>query len=255
MWIYLLGPFLSLLPSRWRKGLPFADVVHWHSASILSGMAESLLALGVLLYWYSFSVTTWVSQGLDNQLSKSSRPTTITEHEVGFAALLIWATHPLTWLIAYFAIEGVARLCAAFTDTVLCIFPLYLLDKIYLKISRRDEPPVPGAPKFSQSHVSSYVETIREKVLTARLPQVPDELCVTKVDTDEILEIRACREKPDWTPPRVIRYEDRYYRLEDCSRGPAPRPFLYKLRRLSAGVPGRTVLIYAPKEEPVIANR
>src|SRR5271170_2627492 len=65
MWIFLLGPFLSLLPERWRKALPFYQSVHWRSAAVLSGLAESVIALGGLMYWYSYSVTTWVCRGLD----------------------------------------------------------------------------------------------------------------------------------------------------------------------------------------------
>jgi hypothetical protein len=254
MWIQLLGPFLALLPSRWRKALPFYQAVRWRSAAILSGLAESVIALTGLMYWYSYSVTTWVSRALDNTLSKSA-PTTITDHEIGFAALLIWATHPLTWTIVYFGIEGMARACAAFTDTVLGVFPLYLLERIYSKIFRRGEPEPAGAVKFSQSHISSYVDTMKEKVVTARLSPVPDELCFARNGAEEILEIRAWCAKPDWTPPRVVRYEDPYYRLEECSRGSGARPFVYKLRRLAAGVPGRTVLIYSPDEAPILASR
>jgi hypothetical protein len=254
MWIYLLGPFLSLLPRRWRKALPFYDAVHWRSAAILSGLAESVMALGGLMYWYSYSVTTWVSRALDNVLGKNA-PTTITDHDIGFAALLIWATHPLTWAIAFFGIEGMARLCAALTDTVLGVFPFYVLEKIYSKIFRNGEAEPAGAVTFSQNHVSSYVGTMREKVASARLSQVPDEHCVLKNTAEEILEIRAWRAKPDWNPPRVVRYEDRYYRLEDCARGSGPRPFVYKLRRLAAGVPSRTVLIYSPDEAPILASR
>jgi hypothetical protein len=253
MLIYLLGPFLALLPSRWRKALPFFQAVHWHSASIISGLTESVIAITALLYWYSYSVTTWVSLSLDSLLSKST-PTDITEGELGFVALLILATHPLTWAIAFFGIEGMARLCAAFTDTVLGIFPLYLLDKIYSKIFRRGVPEPAGTVKFSQSHLSSYVETMKEKVLTARLSQVPDELYTVNTEGEEFLEIRAWRAKPEWIPPRVVRYEDRYYRLEECARGSGPRPFIYKLRKLPKGVPGRTVLLYSPDEQPVIAS-
>jgi hypothetical protein len=253
MLIYLLGPFLALLPTRWRKALPFYQSVPWHAAAILSGLAESVIALTALLFWYSYSVTSWVSRGLDSVLSKSP-PMDITEHEVGFAALLIWAMHPLTWTIAFFAIEGVARLCASFTDTVLAIFPLYLVEKIYSKVFRRGAPESARAAKFSQSNVSSYIDTLKEKIQTARLAQVPDELYLSKDAEDEFLEIRACRAKPDWTPPRTVRYEDRYYRLEECARSSAPRPYIYKLRKLPKGVPGRTVLTYAPEEQPVIAS-
>ncbi len=212
-----------------------------------------MIALAALMYWYSYSVTTWVSHALDNVLGKNA-PTTITDHDIGFAALVVWATHPLTWTIVFFGIEGMVRMCSAFTDTVLGIFPLYLVEKIYSSIFRRGAPEPAGAIKFSQGHVSSYMGTMKEKVLSARLSQVPDELCAVKNDAEEILEIRAWRAKPDWTPPRVVRYEDRYYRLEECARGSGPRPYIYKLRRLAKGVPGRTVLTYSPEEQPVIAS-
>jgi hypothetical protein len=254
MGIFLLGPFLSLLPMRWRNALPFCQSVHWRSAAVLGGLAESAIAIAGLMYWYSYSMTSWVSRALDNVLSQNAA-SGITDHAVGFAALVVWGTHPLTWVIAFFCIEGAWRLCASFTDTVLGVFPLYLLDKVYSKIFRRGAPELPGTVKFSQGHVSSYVGTMKEKVLTATLSQVPDELCVAKNSSEEFLEIRACRPKPDWTPPRVVRYEDRYYRLEECARGSGPRPFVYKLRRLAAGVPGRTVLIYSPDEAPVTASR
>jgi len=252
-WTYLLAPLFALLPRRWRKALPFHDAVPWHFAAISSGLTESGLALGALLYWYSFSVTHWVSHMLDNALSKNA-PTGITDHEVGFVALLIWATHPLTWCIAYFGVEGAVRLCAAFTDTVLGLFPLYVVEKLYAKLRGYKEPEPPGPPQFFQSNVASYVTTIREKISAARLPELPDELCTSTVDSEEVLEIRASHAKSDWDPPRVVRYEDRYYRLEECRRGPAPRSFIYRLRRLPTGVPGRTVIIYRPSEAPVIAN-
>jgi hypothetical protein len=254
MWIFLLGPLLSLLPRRWRKALPFHDAVHWRSAAILSGLAESVIALAGLMYWYSYSVTTWVSRALDNVLGKNA-PTTITDHEIGFAALVIWATHPWTWAIAFVGVEGLTRVSAALADTVLGLFPLYLLEQIYSRIFRSGAPEPAKAVKFSESHVSSYLDTMREKVVNARLSQVPDEHYILKNTAEEILEIRAWCAKPDWNSPRVVRYEDRYYRLEDCARGSAPRPFVYRLRRLAAGVPGRTVLIYSPEEAPVSASR
>jgi hypothetical protein len=83
---------------------------------------------------------------------------------------------------------------------------------------------------------------------------VPDELYFSKNGADEILEIRASHRKPDWTPPKTVRYQDVFYRLERSSDGPGPRPFRYRLRRLSAGVMGRTVLVYAPEETPVVTK-
>jgi hypothetical protein len=84
--------------------------------------------------------------------------------------------------------------------------------------------------------------------MTARTTQVQDELSFRKSGADEFLEICASRRKDDWNPPRVVRFEDNYYRLEAAAVGSGPRPFRYTLRRLSAGVPGRSVVIYAPPE-------
>ena len=254
MWTYLLGPFLALLPRRLRNASPFSKAVRWRPAAILSGLAESMSALSVLMAWYYYSMSTTLSHLADLALSGKTAPTT-TDYDLGTAALLIWSTHPLTWAIVFFGIEGIVRTCAGFTDTVLGIFPLYFVEKVYATVFRRRESKTPYAADFSRSHVSSYVGAIRDKVVTVRPSNLADELRIMKNVSEEFLEIRASQEKPEWTPPRTVRIEDRYYRLEESLRGPGPRPFIYKLRRLPKGVPGRTVLIYSPAEEPVKASR
>jgi hypothetical protein len=249
---FLLGPFLALLPKRWRESLPDRDSIGWQIAGILSGFAESLIALVAMMYWYSYSVTGWVSRGVDAALAgKMGRG--VTDQEIGFTAIVIFATHPLTWLIAYAGVEGSVRLVgAAFSENNLGILPLFVLDKIYLKITGRSGPSAAKAAGYEQGNWSSYTGAIREKVRLSVAPVVPDELCFSKNGADEILEIRACRRKPDWTPPKTVRYQDAFYRLEATSHGPEPRPFRYRLRRLSAGVMGRTVLVYSPVETSVL---
>jgi len=96
---------------------------------------------------------------------------------------------------------------------------------------------------------------LREKVMTKGLPKVPDELFFSGSGPDEFLEIRASRKKADWAAPRTVRYRDTFYRLEASRTGMPPRPFHYMLRKLSAGVMGRTVLIYSPEEEPLLAKK
>jgi hypothetical protein len=244
MWTYILGPFLSLLPKRWRKSFRFDPPIHWARAAAISGLAESVAAVIALSYWYSYSVTTWVSRALDLAL-EGKLGNGVTDHAIGFTALLIWTSHPLTWLIAYFCAEGAARLCsAAFSDSVLGIFPLFLLDKAIVRIFlRRASKEADHAEAASPG--STFLGAIRERMMIARLPLVSDELFFSRNATEELLEIHACRRKDDWVPPRVVRYLDGYYRLEASSRGEGPRPFRYKLRRLPAGVPGRTVLLYS----------
>jgi len=250
---YLLGPILALLPKAWRESMPDAGFVNWRIATTLSGVGESLIALIALMYWYSYSVTTWVSRGLDLALD-GKMPSGVTDHEIGFTALLVFAMHPLTWLIAYAGVEGMVRFVGTFTETYLGIFPLFVLEKIIRKVSGRSEPDLAKAAGYSQGHLSSYVGAIREKATLRKIAEVPDELCFTGRPPDEFLEIRACRRKADWTPPRTVRYQDGFYRLEAYSEGSAPRPFRYTLRKLSAGVMGRTVLVYSPEEAPVLTK-
>jgi hypothetical protein len=251
---YLLGPFLALLPRRWRKSLPRGSGVEWGRATVLSGFAEGAVALAALLYWYSYYMNLLVNNGLDSALS--GKMGGATDHAIGFTALVIWATHPLTWLLAYAGVEGSVRLAgAAFTETNLGILPLFLLDKIIVKLSGRNEPNATKAAGYKEGNLSSYAGAIKEKTLLKKLPQVPDEMCIRGDGPEEMLEIRACRRKPDWNPPRTVRYRDSFYRLEACSDGVPPRPFRYTLRKLSAGVMGRTVLIYTPEETPVLARK
>lgn len=255
MLTFLLGPFLAALPNRWRQSLAMQKLIEWRSASMLSGFAEFVFGVAAMLYWYSYSVTTWVSRGLDAALAGKAGPS-VNEQEIGFMAIFIFATHPLTWLIAYVAVEGSVRLVgAAFAENNLGILPLFVADKIFLKITGQSGPGIAQAAGYTEPNLSSYVGAIREKARVMSTGTIPDELCVTREGPDEFLEIRACRNKPDWTPPRTLRYQDTFYRLEDSFRGSEPRPFRYRLRRLSAGVMSRTVLTYAPEKEPVLSEK
>jgi hypothetical protein len=251
---YLLGPFLALLPQRWRKSLPMREGVNWRRATVLSGFAEAAIALASLLFWYSYYMNLLVSNGVDSAIS--GKMGGATDQAIGFTALVIWATHPLTWLLAFAGVEGAIRLVgAAFTETNLGTFPLFMADKIFLKLSGQSQPSAAKAAGYSQGNLSSYAGAIRESAILKRLPQVPDELFIIANGLEEMLEIRACRRKEDWNPPRTVRYEDTFYRLEACTEGMLPRPFRYTLRKLSAGVMGRTVLVYSPEEAPVLAKK
>jgi|SRR5579859_1769878 len=251
----LLGPFLAVLPMRWRQSLPMQKLVEWRIASLLSGFGEFLFGVVAMLYWYSYSVTTWVSRGLDAALAGKMGPE-VNDHEIGFMAILIFATHPLTWLILGIAVEGCVRLVgAAFTESNLGVLPLFVADKIFLKFTGQSGPGIAQAAGYTETNLSSYVGAVREKARVMRTAIIPDELCVIREGADEFLEIRACRSKLDWAPPRTVKYQDTFYRLEECSHGSEPRPFRYRLRRLSAGVMSRTVLQYAPDQEPVVFEK
>ena len=84
--------------------LPAGSAVEWRRATVLSGFGEAVIALIALMYWYSYYVTLMVDHGLDAAIT-GKLPTGVTDHKIGFAALVIWTTHPLTWLLAYAGVE------------------------------------------------------------------------------------------------------------------------------------------------------
>jgi hypothetical protein len=250
MWTYIAGPFLAFLPKRWRKALPFSQSIHWTHAATLSGLAEGLFAVAGLLWWYSISMTTWVNRGLDVAMNGKAG-SEITDQAIGAMAWFMWANHPLTWILGYFTVEGAARLCgAAFSGSVLGTLPLFLVDKLvrFVLGGSQTAQEMPGA-------ASSFVGAVSDKILESSVPVSADAISFRREGADEIMEIRASRKKPDWDPPRVVRCADSYYRLEDFCKCPGSRPFLYTLRRLATGVPGRTVLRYEPGDAATAGKR
>lgn len=250
MWTYILGPIFAFLPRGWRRGLPFARRVHWAHAVALSGFAELVVALAAVLKWYSISMTTWVNRGLEVALDGKAGPG-ITDVAIGGMAWFLWVNHPLTWILGYFSVEGAVRMCAAaFSDNMLGTLPLFLADKtvrMFFAGSKTTQD-APGA-------ASSFIGAVSEKILESSVPASADEILVRKNGDEEILEIRASRKKADWDPPRVVRFEENYYRLEECGKCAGPRPFRYTLRRLSAGVMGRKVIVYEPGDAVVASRR
>jgi hypothetical protein len=250
MWTYLLGPFVSLLPKGWRKALPFAGEIHWPHAMTLSGFAELVVALAALLKWYSIAMTAMVNRGVELALNGKTAPG-VTDVAVGGMALFLWVNHPLTWILGYFCVEGAVRMCsAAFSDNLLGTLPLFLVDKIVMVFLGQSKM-VQEAPAAA----SSFIDAVSDKILESRLPASADEISFRKDGNEEILEIRASRKKAEWDAPRVVRFEQSYYRLEDCGKCAGPRPFRYMLRRLSAGVTGRKVLVYEPTDAVVLGPR
>jgi len=204
---------------------------------------ESFFALLAFVYWYSYSVTHWAEDAVYSAIQKGA---SIPPHTVGFAAFALMFLHPLTWLIAWCALEGAVRfLGAAFTGSVLGILPLFLLDKAWTRLT---SSPRAERPADIQNNWSSFFSSIRQRAAFLRNPALPDEVRYSADATGEFISITSSRPKSGWEPPRIIRCRDIYYRLEATSEQSGPRSFLYVLRRLPAGVPGRTVIGYSPDD-------
>ena len=202
-------------------------------------MIEFVVCLVGAGKWYYYSMTTWVNRGLEAALDGRAGPG-VTDHAIGAMALLMWANHPLTWVLAFFGVEGAVRFCsAAFGESYLGTLPLYFVEKIYAWIMGMP-PEDPERPAIA----ASFVNAVSDKLLESTQLHGPDEIVRSREGGEELLEIRASRKKMDWEPPRVVKIGERFYRLEKYAKGAPPRPFRYTLRRLAAGVMGRTVLVY-----------
>jgi hypothetical protein len=242
----VLGVALSVLPRRWRAPSLLEQAIPWARCAILSGLGESLLAMLALISWYSHSVTTWAANALDSAL-RGGPEASVPGQAIGFSALVLWSLHPFTWFLAYFVVEGMVRFLAALsTEQILPSWPLAIVDWSYGKLTQRPSEGDALHTPTARQQVQSLAATVRQSVKTAGLTELPDELLESADGGDAILEIHSSRPKAAWTPPRVVRVGVVYYRLEAASEGSRPRPFIYRLRRLSAGVPGGNVLLYAP---------
>jgi hypothetical protein len=251
MLTYFLGPLLAILPKDWRKAFSFAEDVAWNQATALSGFIEFVGGIIALAAWYSHVMSRWVGYGVSRAIDGKMGPGMRIE-DLGAAAVFIWATDPVTWLFAYLALEGVVRFCTgAFTGSSCAVLPLYLIDRIHFRLSRRHEAHPHEKGAGMRANLTSYASAIHDQARASMLREAPDLLCFSKSGADEFLEVYASHRKQDWTPPRVVRYADAYYRLEEDSNVGGPRPFCYRLRRLGAGVPGRNVLLYDPSN-PII---
>jgi hypothetical protein len=218
-----------------------AGQVQWESAAAVSGFVEIVAAIVGLGYWYMFEMTRWVSQ-IMNASTNGRVPVELGEHQVQGAALMIFYMNPLTWILFYFFFEGAVRMCgAAFAENVLGTMPLYVLERVLFLVKNRREAR-PGEVVWR--NVKSFVESVREGLMVARLKEVPDELHYKWSGTEEMLEVWASRRKEEWVTPKIVRVDEVYYRLEETSVEKGARPFRYQLRRLDAGVPGRSVILY-----------
>ena len=235
---------LAPLPRRWRRGFGLDEAIPWTRSALLSGLAESLSAFAVLVYWYSRSVTTWASNALDSAM-RNGPEAQVPGQAIGFSALVLWLIHPLTWCVGYFVLEGLVRLLAAVsTEQVVATLPLVGVDWIYGELTGRAPEGDAKHTPSAKAQVQEFVSSLKQGVMALRLPHLEDECRESGEGAESMLEIHASHPKAEWNPPRVVRMGDTYYRLEDAAQGKPPRPFIYRLRRLAAGVPGRTVIFY-----------
>jgi len=241
LWTFVAGPMLALLPEEWRHARVWDERVRWEAAGTVSGILEMLGSITALGYWYMHEMMKWIND--ITGLADSGRLAQgLDDHQVRGAALMLLYMSPMTWILFYFFVEGAVRLCAAaFTGNVYGTLPLGIMERALFAVRKPEEARV---RETLQENAKSIAESVRERVMVARLEDVGDKVRFQKEGEDEVLEIWACRRKEDWDPPKTVKVDEAFYRLEEGRVGAGARPYQYRLRKVEAGVMGRTVLTY-----------
>jgi hypothetical protein len=91
------------------------------------------------------------------------------------------------------------------------------------------------------------IYSMRQTVCKLAHPIVSDLVTLDDLREDWQLKIEAARLKRHWETGKLVHFnEQRYFRIESSIQMGGPRPFVYLLRSLPAGVPGHGVLKYNP---------
>lgn len=211
MWLtYILGPFLAVLPRRWRKELFPNLPIRWERAAFLSGAMEVGFSLIFSFLWYAIFIHMFLRSGGGAYGDWA-----------GLMGTVRFWVNPIAWFWLLLAAEGILRaLGGLFAGEARGMAVIALGRYLYLRAK-----PMP-APE---------------------LPLVSDE--VTPGGSDCDIKIASCRRKTDWRYPYTVRYAGAYFQViayRDIGAG--PRPHIYSLRRLPQGEIAGGLREYHPED-------
>lgn len=212
---YIFGVFIALLPRPWRESwLGSRGNVSLVPGAIVSGIGEAVLSLGALIVWYSVFVT------MASQAAATSSAPGAGNSRLGMYVYVLFWLNPITWIVAYFGVEGAVRsVCAISTGEVYGMLPLVLIERGIRAV----------------------------KPAKIELALVSDEILPGGVGCD--MRIACCRVRPEWIYPFTIRYGGTFLQVVASERlGAGVRPFVYSLRRLPAGEVARGLKDYDPED-------
>ncbi|HKV63219.1 MAG TPA: hypothetical protein VJO16_15000 [Candidatus Acidoferrum sp.] len=211
---------LSFLPKRYRDAFTAFEIPS--AGSILGGFLESAVAFGFLIQSYN----TYMNERL------AATPLLLMEKaaekggesavaSMGGFALIDFCFRITTILFAFFLLEGLVRVIAAIAsrETVPSL-PLKLLEYAHSQLSAEQ----------------------KERSMGARLR---DDVVIDP--SGQSLRIFSCRPK-QWTQLTTISHEGQFYELVTEQKGPAPRRFVYVLRKKPPTAVIRGIYAYSPDE-------
>jgi hypothetical protein len=226
MFRLLLGTVVSLLPKSYRSWWAWATGADFRRATILSGIIEAVLCVGIYtaryIYFLQYRIGTIANAAMKRPGGEEALAAEAAQFGMGFATLAEYVFSPLSLLLCYFALEGTLRaFTAALTEDTPGTLPLHVLG-------------------WSIERVQCWRA---EKALG---PRVADEVHhYTGIGYD--LGIASCRPKK-WGRLLTIEFEGKFYELCEEKRSVPPRPYLYFLRENPEGRVIRGPHHYQPEE-------
>jgi hypothetical protein len=211
---------LSFLPKRYREAFTPFEIPS--AGSIIGGFLESFVAFGLLIHSYStFMNDRMAATSLILMEKAAEKGGEAAVASLGGFALIDFLLRLTTILLAFFVLEGLIRVIAAIAgrETVPTL-PLKMLE-------------------FAQAQLSAQQ---KERSMGARLR---DE--VTADPSRQSLRIASCRPK-EWSQLTTISHEGDLYELVSEQEAPAPRPFVYQLRKKPPTAVIRGIYAYDPDE-------
>lgn len=203
---FFAGLILVLVPEGWRKGSSLEDCINWREAAVVSGLLQGIAALTAYVYWYVYSAGHWAHYAIA-AAQRAHPDLNVGSGTLGSLAFVVIALHPVTWLLWYFAIEGLMRtLNARARMETKATLPLRLVDRAM--------------------HIAKHGEW--------DTPPLRDE--VTRGEGNWNLKIASRKAKSQWKYPLAIRYAGEFFRVESEEHlaGTCGRSHIYLLRRLPA---------------------
>lgn len=205
---FLLGTMLVLFPEHWRPKSLACDANDWRDAAVAAGTTQIIVCLTLYIIWFVYSAGHWAHVAVMTAV-RAHPEMSVGSGSIGALVYVLIHLHPLTWLLLYFAYEGIVRtLNARARMPVRATLPLRLVDRTirYAKSGEWRESP----------------RLVRDEVTTGN----------GRWD----LRIASCRRKQLWKYPLTIRHSAEFFQVIGEEQGDAfgARPYVYFFRRLPA---------------------
>lgn len=179
---FLIALLLSLLPPRYRRSLEQRAGTHLVRAATATAFLEI------------FAVCVLYAKGFFDYIPHAV---------IGPAASLEFLFSWQGIVLAFFFLDGAARLLASLSGQALGVIPLYLVAWIHGRLEKRE---------------------LRKH----ELPLVAD-IVVGPNESGEI-RIASCRPRKNWDKWMTVMYEERLYEISNAELSSPPRPYIYHLR-------------------------